>query len=113
MTRWWLCEKQEADARRIRMCISGGCEGCTCPADETFPGKMKNMPAVFIHDCIAGCPGMGPRPLMPIEGKPMRKLGNVLKRSKMKPTNEDAEELQDLGGQLKKPPGPPKPGMEF
>ena len=80
---------------------------------ETFPGHMKNMPAVFIHDCIAGCPGMGPRPLMPIEGKPMRKLGNVLKRSKMKPTNEDAEELQDLGGQLKKPPGPPKPGMEF
>jgi hypothetical protein len=81
---------------------------------ETFPGKMKNMPAVFIHDCIAGCPGMGPRPLMPIEGKPARKLGNVLKRSKMKGKgNEDAEELQDLGGQLKKPPGPPKPGMEL
>ena len=81
---------------------------------ETFPGKMKNMPAVFIHDCIAGCPGMGPRPLMPIEGKPMRKLGNVMKRSKMKPTNGgDAKELQDMQSGLKKPPGPPKPGMEL
>ena len=80
---------------------------------ETFPGKTKNDPAVFIHDCIAGCPGMGPRPLMPIEGKPMRKLGNVMKRSKMKGNNDDAKELQDLGGQLKKPPGPPKPGIEI
>jgi len=58
---------------------------------ETYPGKMKNMPAVFVHDCIAGCPGMGPRPLMPIEGKPAKKLGNVLKRSKLKTKNEDAE----------------------
>ena len=80
---------------------------------ETFPGKMKNQPAVFVHDCIAGCPGMGPRPFMPIEGKPMRKLGNVMKRSKMKPINDDAKELQDMQEGLKKPPGPPKPGMQF
>ena len=80
---------------------------------ETFPGHMKNMPAVFIHDCIAGCPGMGPKPLMPIAGKPMKKLGNVMKRSKMKSTSDDARELQGMQDGLKKPPGPPKPGMEL
>ena len=80
---------------------------------ETFPGKTKNDPNVFVHDCIAGCPGMGPRPLMPIEGKPMKKLGNLMKRSKMKTTNDDAKGLQDMQDGLKKPPGPPKPGMEL
>ena len=68
------------------------------------------MPAVFVHDCIAGCPGMGPRPLMPIEGKPARKLGNIMKRSAMNKKNEDTEELEDVKEVLKKPPGPPKPG---
>ena len=80
---------------------------------ETFPGKTKNDPAVFVHDCIAGCPGMGPKPLMPIEGKPMKKLGNVMSRSKMKSTSDDARKLQGMQDGLKKPPGPPKPGMEL
>ena len=72
---------------------------------------MKGQLPLFVHDCIAGCPGMGPRPLMPIEGKPLRKLGNIMKRSKgPKTKNEDAEELADLKDDLKKPPGPPKPG---
>ena len=80
---------------------------------ETFPGKTKNDPMVFVHDCIAGCPGMGPKPLMPIAGKPMKKLGNVMSRSKMKSTSDDARKLQGMQDGLKKPPGPPKPGMEL
>ncbi len=42
----------------------------------------------------------------------MKKLGNVMKRSKMKQTNDDAKGLQDIQDGLKKPPGPPKPGIE-
>ena len=63
---------------------------------ETFPGKMKGQPAVFVHDCVAGCPGMGPKPLMPIAGKPLRKLGNIVKRSEAK--TRDSKNLEDTKG---------------
>ena len=36
----------------------------------TYPGKVKGQPAVFVHDCVLGCPGMPPRPIMPIAGAP-------------------------------------------
>lgn len=37
---------------------------------QTYPGKLKTDPPVFVHDCVLGCPGMPPRPRMPIEGRP-------------------------------------------
>ena len=63
---------------------------------ETFPGKMKGQPPVFVHDCVAGCPGMGPKPLMPIAGKPLRKLGNIVKRSKA--STSDSKNLEETKG---------------
>lgn len=36
----------------------------------TYPGQVKGQPALFVHDCVLGCPGMPPRPIMPIAGPP-------------------------------------------
>ena len=57
---------------------------------------MKGQPPLFVHDCIAGCPGMGPKPLMPVAGKPMKKLGNIVKRCEAK--TKDSRDLDDMKG---------------
>jgi hypothetical protein len=35
---------------------------------NTYPGQVKGQPPVFVHDCVAGCPMMPPRPRMPVSG---------------------------------------------
>ena len=63
---------------------------------ETYPGQMKNQLPLFVHDCIAGCPGMGPKPLMPVAGKPLKKLSTIVRRTES--NTQDAKDLEDFKG---------------
>ncbi len=65
---------------------------------NTYPGKVKGQLAVFVHDCVLGCPGMPPRPIMPIAGTP----GSSSKFNSSAPGQPP--------GQDQAPPGPPAPG---
>ncbi len=38
---------------------------------KTYPGYVKGQPALYVHDCVEGCPGMPPRPIIPIGNAPM------------------------------------------
>ena len=63
---------------------------------ETYPGQMKGQLPLFVHDCIAGCPGMGPKPLMPVAGKPLKKVSSIIRHHKAK--TKDAQDLEDFRG---------------
>ena len=84
---------------------------------STYPGQVKGQPAVFVHDCVAGCPGMAPRPIMPVAGTPeeMAKLANpYANESTALPDPHQFKHLNpgahQFPGQLGLPPGPPPPG---
>ncbi len=38
---------------------------------KSYPGWVKGQPALYIHDCVDGCPAMPKRPIIPIGNAPM------------------------------------------